>query len=54
METADLDPEDKIALYCLVQLGKRVHRLQKPLRQLERALCPEEEMNQLSLVDDDG
>lgn len=56
VDSGDLDPEDKIAVHCLVQLAKKVHRLQKPLRQLERAICPKEkeELNQLSLISDDG
>lgn len=52
-----LTGKDAIAVHCLVQLSKKVLRVQKPLRQLERALCPKEELNQVSMFpeeDDDG
>lgn len=49
LETADA----VVAVHCLVQMSKKVLRLQKPLRQLERALCPKEELNQQSLFSDD-
>jgi len=44
---------DAIALYCLLSFGKKLLRLQKPLRQLERALCPQEELNQVPLFEED-
>lgn len=51
--TAGLSPRDRVALHVLIQMAKRVERLQKPLRQLHRALCPEEEMNQTELFGGD-
>ena len=40
---------DAVAVLCLVRMAKKVLRLQKPIRQLERAICPKEELNQQSL-----
>ena len=43
---------DAIAVHCLVQLAKKVLRVQVPIRQLERAICPKEELNQTSLFEE--
>lgn len=37
-----LSPEEAAAIYALVELGKRVQKLQEPLRRLNRALLPDE------------
>lgn len=47
-----LKGRDAIAIYCLLDICKKALRLQKPIRQLERALCPQEELNQVSLFED--
>jgi hypothetical protein len=52
-QSLGLAPEDRVALHVLVELSKRVERVQKPLRQLHRALCPEEDMNQTQLFSED-
>jgi hypothetical protein len=43
---------DLVAIHVLVELAKKVERVQKPLRQLERALCPTEDLSQGLLFDD--
>jgi hypothetical protein len=50
-----LSPEEAAAIYALVELGKRVQRLQDPLRRLSRALLPDD-LTQTSLFaeGDDG
>lgn len=40
---------DVAAVASLLELAKRVRRVQEPLRQVERALCPTEELNQVSM-----
>ena len=45
----ELKGADAVAVLCLTRMAKKVLRLQKPLRQLERAICPQEELNQQSL-----
>lgn len=44
---------DAIAVHCLIAICKKALRLQKPLRQLERALCPQEELSQVSLFEEE-
>lgn len=46
---------DAAAIASLLTVAKRVRRAQEPLRQLERTLCPTEELNQAPLFEgDDG
>lgn len=53
LDAGVLEPKEQVAVLCLVRLARRVQRLQKPLRQLERALCPAEELNQETFSFDD-
>jgi hypothetical protein len=52
VESGALSPEDTVAIHVLAQMGGRILRVQKPLRQLERALCPEERLSQEKLFED--
>lgn len=45
-----LKGRDAAAVYALVEMAKKVRRVQKPLRQLEKALCPKEHLNQQSML----
>lgn len=45
-----LKGRDAAAVYALVEMAKKVRRVQKPLRQLEKALCPQEHLTQQSLL----
>ena len=49
-----LKGRDAAAVYSLIELAKKVRRVQKPLRQLEKALCPQGNLNQESLLDYEG
>lgn len=40
---------DAAAVASLLTLAKSVKRVREPLRQVERALCPTEELNQIQL-----
>ena len=47
----ELKGEEAIAVHVLAQLAARVQRMQKPLRDLDRALNPDTHLNQESLAD---
>jgi hypothetical protein len=50
---ADLPPADAVAIHALIETARRVHRLQKPLRDLHRALLPDE-LTQVGLFPNHG
>lgn len=55
IDKGELETSEAVAVHCLVKMSKKVLRLQKPIRQLERAICPKEELNQETLFpEDDG
>lgn len=49
-----LKGRDAAAVYALVEMARKVRRVQKPLRQLEKALCPKEHLNQQSMLFSEG
>lgn len=48
-----LKTEDAAAIYALIEMGKRVHKVQEPLRRLHRVLLPDE-LTQTGLFPEDG
>lgn len=52
VDSGELEAVDAVAVHCLIELAKKVVRVQRPLRQLERAVCPREDLNQVSIFDE--
>jgi len=49
-----LTGRDAIAVHVLVEAGKRVLKVKRPIRELAEAVSPEGHLNQVDLLGEDG